>query len=63
MKVFLDIHSASLAINLPGAWLDLIITGRVVVAREFIVGGMNGNGPMSFYKNCYALDLGVKVIS
>ena len=50
MKVFLDIHSASLAINLPGAWLDLIITGRVVVAREFIVGGMNGKGPMSFTK-------------
>ena len=26
--------------------MDLIITGRVVVAREFIVGGMNGNGGM-----------------
>ena len=47
---FLDIHSASWAINLPEAWLDMIITGRVVVAREFIVGGMNGKGPMSFTK-------------
>jgi hypothetical protein len=36
---------ASTVVAFSGAWLDLIITGGVVVAREFIVGGMNGNGP------------------
>ena len=33
------------------------------MAREFIVGGMKGNGPMSFTKKNYALDLRAKVIS